>query len=64
MVAITQGDGGRRKRKGNERGSSSCMNSIMKYTPDVQKGSFFWDVVEMEYIMRLYLGLDSRTRNE
>lgn len=34
----------------------------MKYIPDVEEGSFiFLDVVEMEYIMRLYLGLDSMT---
>lgn len=34
----------------------------MKYIPDVKKGSFiFLDVVEMEYIMRLYLGLGSMT---
>lgn len=36
----------------------------MKYIPDVEKGSFFFfflDVVEMEYIMKLYLGLDSMT---
>lgn len=32
----------------------------MKYIPDVEKG-FFVDVVEMEYIMRLYLGLDCMT---
>lgn len=46
-----------------ERGTSSCVNCIMKYIPDVEKGSFifFLDVVEMEYIMRLYLGLDSMT---
>lgn len=38
------------------------MNSIMKYTPDVQKGPFlFLNLVEMEYIMRLYLGLDNMT---
>lgn len=38
------------------------MNSIMKYTPDVLKGPFiFLNLVEMEYIMRLYLGLDNMT---
>lgn len=38
----------------------------MKYIPDVGRDHlfkffFFFDVVEMEYIMRLYLGLDSMT---
>lgn len=40
MVAITQGDGARGRRKGKERGPGPFMNSKVKYTPDVQKGPF------------------------
>lgn len=40
MVAITQGDGVRGRRKGKEMGPGPCMNSKVKYTPDVQKGPF------------------------
>lgn len=61
-MAITQGDELRGRRKGKARGPGSCVNSIMKYTPGVQKGPFiFLNLVEMEYIMRLYLGLDNMT---
>lgn len=35
MVAITQEDGVRGRRKGRERSPGSCMNSVVKYTPDV-----------------------------
>ena len=36
MVAITQEDGVRGRRKGRERSPGSCMNSVVKYTPDVE----------------------------
>lgn len=45
------------------------VNSKVKYTPDAQKGAFFFvlffsfwiKLVEMEYVMRLYLGADNMT---
>lgn len=37
------------------------MNSKVKYTPDIQKRAFLFFLVEMEYVMRLYLGLDNMT---